>query len=84
MEVFKTPIHDKSINVGEQAARDRGKGTRLATLKKRVPSVHYIANYGVDKSTSLTNQEQLHIAWDINIPVSWDTTPTLLTTFQCC
>ena len=36
MEVFKTQVDDKSINVGEQAVEDRGKDTRLVTLKKRI------------------------------------------------
>ena len=54
MEVFKTHVDDKSIKVVEQAAENRGKGTRLVNLKKRVPVVNSIVNYGGDKSTYLT------------------------------
>ena len=55
--MFKTQVDDKSIKVGEQAAEDRGKDTRLVTLKKKVPVVNFIA--------CLTNQEHLQHAWDI-------------------
>ena len=55
--MFKTQVDDKSIKVGEQAAEDRGKDTRLVTLKKEVPVVKFIA--------CLTNQEHLQHAWDI-------------------
>ena len=45
---------------------DRGKGARLVVLKKRVHVVNYYGvNYGVDKSTYLTNQESLQHTWDI-------------------
>ena len=40
--------------VVEQAADNTRKGTRLETLKKGVPVLSYIVNYGVDKSTYLT------------------------------
>ena len=65
MEVFKTQVDHKSINLGEQAAEDRGKDTRLVTIKKRVSVVNSTINYGVDKSTCLTTQEHLQHAWDI-------------------
>ena len=42
MEVFKTQVDDKSIKAGEQTTQDRGRGTRLVTLKKRVPVVHFM------------------------------------------
>ena len=51
MEVFKTQFDDKSIKAGEQAAEDKGRGTRLVTLQKRVSVVNFIVNYGVDKPT---------------------------------
>ena len=41
--------------VVEQATEDR----RLLALKKGVPVVKYIVNYGVDKSICLTTQEHL-------------------------
>ena len=65
LEVFKTQIDDNSIKVGEQAAGDRGKDTRLVTLKKRIHVVIFVVNNGVDKSTCLTNQEHLQHAWDM-------------------
>ena len=68
MEVFKTHVDDKSIKVGEQATEEnRGKGTRLMNLKKRVPVVNSIVNYGGDKSTYLTTQEHLQHAWGITL-----------------
>ena len=63
MEVFKAQVDGKSIKVG--ATEDRGKDTRLVTLKKRVPVVHFIVNYCVDKCTYLTTQEHLQHAWGI-------------------
>ena len=42
---------------------DRGIGARFVTLKKRVHVVNCVC--GVDKSTSLTNQEHLQHGWDI-------------------
>ena len=67
LEIFKTQVDNKTIKVGEQAAEDRGKGTGLVTLKKRVPVVHFMFNYVVDKSTCLTTQEHLQHAWDITL-----------------
>ena len=48
LEVFQTKVDNKSIQVGEQAAEDRGKGTRLVVLKKRIHVVNFIVNYGID------------------------------------
>ena len=44
---------------------DIGKCARLVTLQIRVHVVNYVVNYGVDKSTYLTDQEHLQHAWDI-------------------
>ena len=49
MEVFKTKVDDKSTKVGEEAAEDSGKDTRLVTLQKGVAVVNFIVYYGVDK-----------------------------------
>ena len=65
LKVFKTQVDDKSIKVREQAAADRGKGTRLVALNKPVHVVNFNVNSGVDKIIYLTTQEHLQHAWDI-------------------
>ena len=86
MEVFKTQVDDKSIKVGEQAAKDRGKDTRLVTLQKRIHVVNFIVSYGVDKSTFLTTQEHLQYAWDITLqhPSQLGYHMNTVHTPQCC
>ena len=60
---------------------ERGKGATIVTLKKKVHVVNYVVNYGVDKSTYLTNQELYDMVGTscFNILVNLDTTSTLIT-----
>ena len=73
------PVCDPGVHIGTtfllkpkasiiMPVKDRGKGARLVTFKKRVHVANYVDNSGVDKSTYLTKQEHLQHAWDITFP----------------